>query len=242
MKEEAGRHTRRERVRTTRHARRDRGARPPEEVTARIADQLAEDLRKAYGTSRLAHRARRRPARGPTGPVDRAARGRAPPLLERGWHLAVVVTDLPLATTAAARSRGTRAGRTASRSSRCRRSGLLHLQQRLRQAPRALRPARRAQRRRAARCASSPPSADDHVSGPCTAPRCCSATSAYCWGWCARTGRGGSRRELYAALIAALAVGAYGVVTSDIWRISSRARLVAARRPLPVSITVTIAR
>ena len=68
----------------------------PEEVSGRIADDLAEDLREAHGalgwrTEFVVDRLVVPPAE--TIQLVEAAR-RA--LLERGWDLAVVVTDLPL--------------------------------------------------------------------------------------------------------------------------------------------------
>ena len=68
----------------------------PEEVSTRIADDLAEDLREAHGalgwrTEFVVDRLAVPPAE-TTQLVEAARRA----LLERGWDFAVVVTDLPL--------------------------------------------------------------------------------------------------------------------------------------------------
>ena len=68
----------------------------PEEVSTRIADDLAEDLREAHGalgwrTEFVVDRLAVPPAETPQ-LVEAARRA----LLERGWDFAVVVTDLPL--------------------------------------------------------------------------------------------------------------------------------------------------
>src|SRR6186997_1768858 len=68
----------------------------PEEVSTRIADDLAEDLRQSYGavgwrTEFVVDRLAVPPAE-TTQLVEGARRA----LLERGWDVAVAVTDLPL--------------------------------------------------------------------------------------------------------------------------------------------------
>ena len=95
----------------------------PEEVSTRIADDLAEDLREAHGalgwrTEFVVDRLVVPPAE-TTQLVEAARRA----LLERGW---TSPSSSPISHygTAAARSRVTSAARTASPSSRCWRSAL----------------------------------------------------------------------------------------------------------------------
>ena len=105
----------------------------PEEVSTRIADDLAEDLREAYGALGWRTEFVERPARGSAGRDDRqlveAAR-RA--LLRAGLGLRRRRLPTSHYGTAAARSRVTPAARTASPSSRRRRIGPRHLKRRLR--------------------------------------------------------------------------------------------------------------
>jgi hypothetical protein len=215
------------------------------DVSTQLAGQLAEDLTERHPsvewrTELVVDRLVTPPA--PVSEILTAARRR---LLERDWHLAVAVTDLPL------RHDGRPVSRRASRTHSVAlvslpALGALHVRQRLRKtvvqlvdellgrvddapAGDVLREltSTNAARPRALRIVFVVAVLASHLRlllGMVRANRP--------WRLAAR---------LYAALIAALAVGSYGVVTSDIWRLSralswERLALISA-----LSIAITIA-
>ena len=208
----------------------------PEEVTARIADDLAEDLRKAYGalgwhTEFVVDRLALPPA--PTTELIDAAR-RA--LLERGWDLAVVVTDLPL------RLGGRPVARHISRTHGVAlvslpALGLLHLKQRLRQA---LSETAGELIGDAGSLREIAPEADDHVSGLLYAPTVVFGHLRLTAGMVRANRPWRFAAKLYGVLAAALGAGAYAVVASDIWRISAALGWWRLAAVCLVSLTVTI--
>jgi hypothetical protein len=189
----------------------------PEEMTAKIADDLAEDLREAYGTlgwrtefvvDRLAE-----PPASMTELVD-AARRR---LLERDWDLAVAVTDLPL------RHGGRPVTRHVSRTHGIALVSLpalgpLHLRRRLRRVLRELAGeligAGGSLREIAA-------DADDEISKLFYVPAVIVGHLRLLAGMVRANRPWRLAAKLYGVLAAALAASAYGIVASDIWRISA---------------------
>jgi hypothetical protein len=189
----------------------------PEEVTAKIADDLAEDLREAYGmlgwrTEFVVDRLAVPPA-STTELVDAARRA----LLERGWDLAVVVTDLPL-----------RLGRRPVSRHVSRTHGValvslpalgaLHLTRRLRRVLRELAGelvgAGSSLREIAAE-------ADDELSTLSYVPAVIFGHLRLLIGMVRANRPWRFATRLYGVLAAALAAGAYGIVASDIWRLSA---------------------
>ena len=190
------------------------------DVTARIAENLLEDLRAHYDgvdwRTELTDRSTRR-APVPTTELLTAARRK---LLADDWDLAVVVTDLPLRL----------AGRTVPRHSNPTHGiavvslpalGPLHLRQRLRRAVLELvgelvghgAGGRNLLRELSTEVANRP--------GSPSFPRSSSADVRLLLGMVRANRPWRFAARLYGALFAALAVSAYGVVTSDIWRLSS---------------------
>src|SRR6187200_3023656 len=176
----------------------------PEEVSTRIADDLAEDLRKAHvalgwRTEFVVDRLVVPPAE-TTQLVEAARRA----LLERGWDFAVVVTDLPL-------RHGSRpVSRHASRTHGVALVSLpalgpLHLKRRLRRVLRELAGALVGAGSSLREIAAD---AEDGSRFPY-----------------APTVIFGHLRllaeRLYGVLAAAFAAGAYGIVASDMWRLSA---------------------
>ena len=208
----------------------------PEEVTARIADDLAEDLRKAYGalgwlTEFVVDRLALPPA--PTTELIDAAR-RA--LLERGWDLAVVVTDLPLRLGRRPVSRHvSRTHGVALVSLPA--LGLLHLKQRLRQA---LSETAGELIGEAGSLREITAEADDHVSGLLYAPTVVFGHLRLTAGMVRANRPWRFAAKLYGVLAAALAAGAYAIVASDIWRISAALGWWRLAAVCLVSLTVTI--
>ena len=208
----------------------------PEDVTARIADDLAEDLREAYGslgwhTEFVVDRLAVPPA--PTTELIDAAR-RA--LLAQGWDLAVVVTDLPM------RLGGRPVARHVSRTHGVAlvslpALGLLHLKRRLRQVLNEtageLIGAANSLREIAA-------DADDQTSGLRYVPAVILGHVRLLFGMVRANRPWRFTAKLYGVLAAALAAGAYGIVASDIWRISAALSWWRLAALCLVSLTVTI--
>ena len=207
----------------------------PEEVAARVADDLAEDLRKAYGafgwhTEFVVDRLALPPA--PTTELIDAAR-RA--LLERGWDLAIVVTDLPLRLGSRPVSRHiSRTHGVALVSLPA--LGLLHLKQRLRQALSEI----AGELIGAAGSLREIAAEDEHVSGLLYAPTVVFGHLRLMVGMVRANRPWRFAAKLYGVLVAALAAGAYGIVASDIWRISAALGWWRLAALCLVSLTVTI--
>ena len=187
----------------------------PEEVSTRIADDLAEDLREAHGalgwrTEFVVDRLVAPPAE--TTQLVQAAR-RA--LLERGWDVAVAVTDLPL-------RHGSRpVSRLVSRTHRVALVSLpalgpLHLKRRLRRVLREsageLVGAGRTLREVAA-------DAEDD-SGFTYVPTVIFGHLRLLAGMVRANRPWHFAAKLYGVLAAAFAASAYGIVASDVWRLS----------------------
>jgi uncharacterized membrane protein len=189
----------------------------PEEVTAKIADDLAEDLREAYGTlgwrtefvvDRLAE-----PPASMTELVD-AARRR---LLEQNWDLAVAVTDLPL------RHGGRPVARHVSRTHGIALVSLpalgpLHLRRRLRRVLRELAGELVGEGGSLREIAAD---ADEEILRVFYVPAVIFGHLRLLAGMVRANRPWRLAAKLYGVLAAALAASAYGIVASDIWRIAA---------------------
>jgi hypothetical protein len=187
----------------------------PEEVSSRIADDLAEDLREAHGplgwrTEFVVDRLVAPPAE--TTQLVQAAR-RA--LLERGWDVAVAVTDLPL-------RHGSRpVSRHVSRTHRVALVSLpalgpLHLKRRLRGVLRELAGELVGAGRSLREVA---PDAEDD-SKFSYAPTVIFGHLRLLAGMVRANRPWRFAARLYGVLAAAFAASAYGIVASDVWRLS----------------------
>ena len=188
----------------------------PEEVSAGIADDLAEDLREAHGalgwrTEFVVDRLAAPPAE--TAELIEAAR-RA--LLERGWDFAVVVTDLPL-------RHGSRpVSRHVSRTHGVAlvslpALGALHLKRRLRRVLREL----AGELVGAGRSLRAVAADADDVSRFPYVPTVIFGHLRLLAGMVRANRPWRLAARLYGVLAAAFAAGAYGIVASDMWRLSA---------------------
>jgi hypothetical protein len=188
----------------------------PEEVSTRIADDLAEDLREAHGahgwrTDFVVDRLAVPPAETPQ-LVEAARRA----LLERGWDFAVVVTDLPL-------RHGSRPiSRHVSRTHGVALVSLpalgpLHLQRRLRRVLREL-----AEELVGAGSSLREIATDaEDVSRFPYVPTVIFGHLRLLAGMVRANRPWRLAARLYGVLAAAFAAGAYGIVVSDMWRLSA---------------------
>ena len=188
----------------------------PEEVSTRIADDLAEDLREAYAalgwwTEFVVDRLVVPPAE-TTQLVEAARRA----LLERGWDFAVVVTDLPL------RHRSRPVSRHVSRTHGVALVSLpalgpLHLKRRLRRVLREL-----AGELVGAGSSLREVAADaEDVSRFPYVPTVIFGHLRLLAGMVRANRPWRLAARLYGVLAAAFAAGAYGIVASDVWRLSA---------------------
>jgi hypothetical protein len=209
----------------------------PEELTARIADELADDLRKTHGklgwrTELVVDRLAEPPAL-TTELVDAARRK----LLEQDWDLAVVVTDLPLrlgarpVTRHVSRSHGVALVSLPA-------LGVLHLKRRLRRVLREL----------AAELVGAGSSlreiaaeADDELSKLAYVPAVIFGHLRLLAGMVRANRPWRLAARLYGVLAAALAASAYGIVASDIWRLSAALSWWRLAAVCLASLAVTIA-
>ena len=188
----------------------------PEEVSTRIADDLAEDLRESHGafgwrTEFVVDRLVVPPAETPQ-LVEAARRA----LLERGWDFAVVVTDLPL-------RHGSRpVSRHVSRTHGVAlvslpALGLLHLKRRLR---RALRELAGELVGAGSSLREIAPDVEDVSRFPYV-PTVIFGHLRLLAGMVRANRPWRLAARLYGVLAAAFAAGAYGIVGSDMWRLSA---------------------
>ena len=194
------------------------------DVTEQLAEHLAEDLRERHPsvdwrTELLVDRLVE-----PSAPLTELLEAARRRLLERDWHLAFVVTDLPL------RHRGRPVSRRASRTHGIAlvslpALGALNVRQRLRRTLVELvdellgrsgdEPARDLLRELTVENAARP-----RVLRPLFVAAVLFSHLRLLLGMVRANRPWRLAARLYSALIAALAVGSYGVVTSDIWRLS----------------------
>ena len=208
----------------------------PEEVSAGIADDLAEDLREAYGalgwrTEFVVDRLAAPPVE--TAELVEAAR-RA--LLQRGWDFAVAVTDLPL-------RHGSRpVSRHVSRTHGVALVSLpalgpLHLKRRLRRVLRELAGELVAAGRSLREVAAD---AEDD-SGFFYVPAVILGHLRLLAGMVRANRPWRLAAKLYGVLAAAFAASAYGIVASDVWRLSAALSWWRLLAVCLVSLAVTIA-
>ena len=182
----------------------------PEDVTARIADDLAEDLREAYGSLGWHTEFVVDPLAVPPAPTTELIDAARRALLAQGWDLAVVVTDMPM------RLGGRPVARHVSRTHGVAlvslpALGLLHLKRRLRQVlsetAGELIGAASSLREIAA-------DADDQTSGLRYVPAVILGHVRLLFGMVRANRPWRFTAKLYGVLAAALAAGAYGIVAS----------------------------
>ena len=215
------------------------------DVTSEVAEQLAEDLRRSYDsvaweTELVVDRLVEAPAS--RGELLEAARRK---LLESGWDLAVVVTDLPLREGARPATHHVGATHGVVLLS-LPALGALHLRQRLHRTlldlvgqligdDGASRWSRHALRELATetleRSAGLWSLLLPHVAFGHARLLVGMVRANRPWQLAAR---------LYGALVAALAAGAYGIVTSDIWRLAAAVGWIRLTVTCVVSITLTV--